>query len=186
MILDITTIEKCIISTLKDFIKFASIYNLSVDIINTYNHPYMSKYTVDNSNIIAVQFTDIDGLFEHNSRTGVFYNNVNEFAIHFQLYFMALTSNSNKDAYERLMLLYALFSDFLHDSATQSFTFTPEDNCDYQKNLKFHIRHTTNMQNNGLLDVNSNHSKSTYCLSQGFIANIQIKEEKVKEQNNAI
>ncbi|WP_038358851.1 DUF764 family protein [Borrelia hispanica] len=184
MILDITTVEKCLISTLKEFIKFASIYNLDVGIINTYNHPYMSQYTINNSNIIAVHFNNIDGLFNHNSRTGVFYNNVNEFAINFQLYFMALTNNSNKDAYERLMLLYTLFSDFLYDFATQSFTFTPEDN-DYQINLKFYIHHTTNMQNNGLLDINSNHSNLTYCLSQGFRANIQIEEEKIKEKNNA-
>ncbi|UPA10177.1 DUF764 family protein (plasmid) [Borrelia nietonii YOR] len=182
MILDITTIKQSLISVLKDFTKFASIHKLDVDIINTHNHPYMSEHTVKKPNILAIKFENLEGLFNHNLRTGSFYKNVNEFGICFQIYFMAF-ANVNKNAYKRLMSLYTLFSDFLHDLGTQRFTFKPEEGIStHEIELKFYIYATTNMQNSGLIDIESNYSKLAYSASCGFKANVQVKENQIKEE----
>ncbi|MCD2373470.1 DUF764 family protein, partial [Borreliella burgdorferi] len=65
----------------KGFKAYATENNFECDIINTYNHPYLSKITAASSNIIALKFDGTENLFDHNSRAGVFYENALEFSI---------------------------------------------------------------------------------------------------------
>ncbi|QBK64120.1 DUF764 family protein, partial (plasmid) [Borrelia miyamotoi] len=68
MILDIYTLQKYIISILQKFKEF--IYSdFDIQIINTYNHPYISKLTVEKCNILVIKFDNVDDLFKHNMRT---------------------------------------------------------------------------------------------------------------------
>ncbi|QTL83999.1 DUF764 family protein [Borrelia miyamotoi] len=94
MILDIYNIQKYIITILKNFKEFVTQFDIQV--INTYNHPYMSKLTVDNENVLVIKFDNVEGLFNHNMRTGAFYDNVNEmtYALYtvFHLFYTKQTS----------------------------------------------------------------------------------------------
>ncbi|XAV46600.1 DUF764 family protein (plasmid) [Borrelia miyamotoi] len=91
MIIDIYNIQKYIITILKNFKEFVTQFDIQV--INTYNHPYMSKLTVDNENVLVIKFDNVEGLFNHNMRTGAFYDNVNEMSMLFTLYFICFIQN---------------------------------------------------------------------------------------------
>ncbi|WP_024654662.1 DUF764 family protein [Borrelia hispanica] len=177
MILDIDKIQKYIIIIVKKFKELVSEFD--IEIINTYNHPYMSQLTVKKQNVLVIKFDNVEGLFTHNSRTGAFYDNVNEFSIFFMLYFINFINNeSERITYSRNMKLYELFSDFLHDSQSHKFTIDSSD--EYNILLNIFIYNVSNLNQSGFVKLNSNHNNLAYCSSCTFKTNLQI-IEKLKE-----
>lgn len=178
MLLNIYTLQKYIISILQKFKEFAQEFD--IQIINTYNHPYMAKLAVEKCNILVIKFDNVDGLFNHNMRTGAFYDNINELSILFTLYFICFINNTtDKHAYTRVLGLYSHFSDFLYNGDTHKFSIT---NDEYTTLLKAYIYSTSNLNQSGFLKLNSNHESLAYCASSSFKANIQIIEVP-KEKN---
>ncbi|WP_024653623.1 DUF764 family protein, partial [Borrelia persica] len=111
-----------------------------------------------------IKFDNVDGLFKHNSRTGAFYDNVNEFSIFFMLYFICfIHDESERTTYSRNMKLYTLFSDFLHDSQSHKFTIDSSD--EYNILLNIFIYNASSLNQGGFLKLNSNHNNLAYCSS---------------------
>ncbi|AHH05956.1 Putative cytosolic protein (plasmid) [Borrelia miyamotoi FR64b] len=179
MILDIYTLQKYIISILQKFKEF--IYSdFDIQIINTYNHPYISKLTVEKCNILVIKFDNVDDLFKHNMRTGAFYDNVNELGVLFTLYFICFIQNdTDKNAYTRVLGLYSLFSDFLYSAKPYEFSIK---NDEYTTLLNIYIYSTSNLNQSGTLKLNSNHESLAYCASNSFKANVQIIETPTKDK----
>lgn len=152
---------------------------ISLDVINTYNHPYLiQNINTQESNIIAFKFVSEDGLFKHNSHCGTFYDNICEFYINFQIFIISLVLNSNDpDAYNRMLILYSLFREFLHNRVNK-YTLKDAHEFSYTKHLRIYIRPTSNMQNAGLITLKTKHSNSAYSASASFKAGIQISERK--------
>ncbi|QTL84219.1 DUF764 family protein [Borrelia miyamotoi] len=172
MILDIYNIQKYIITILKNFKEFVTQFDIQV--INTYNHPYMSKLTVDNENVLVIKFDNVEGLFNHNMRTGAFYDNVNEMSILFTLYFICFIQNKpQKNAYTRVLELYSQFSDFLYYGKQNTFII---DSNEYITLINIYIYNTSNLNQSGALKLHSTHESLAYCASSSFKANVQIIE----------
>ncbi|WAZ72717.1 DUF764 family protein (plasmid) [Borrelia miyamotoi] len=181
MILDIYTLQKYIISILQKFKEF--IYSdFDIQIINTYNHPYISKLTVEKCNILVIKFDNVDDLFKHNMRTGVFYDNVNELGVLFTLYFICFIQNdTDKNAYTRVLEIYSHFSDFLYNGDTHKFSIDADE---YTTLINIYIYSTSNLNQSGFLKLNSNHESLAYCASSLFKANIQIIETPTKDKGH--
>ncbi|AHH05697.1 DUF764 family protein (plasmid) [Borrelia miyamotoi] len=180
MILDIYTLQKYIISILQKFKEVA--HEFDIQIINTYNHPYISKLTVEKCNILVIKFDNVDDLFKHNMRTGAFYDNVNELGIFFTLYFICFTQNdTDKNAYTRVLEIYSHFSDFLYNGDTHKFSIDADE---YTTLINIYIYSTSNLNQSGFLKLNSNHESLAYCASSLFKANIQIIETPTKDKGH--
>ncbi|UPA16755.1 DUF764 family protein (plasmid) [Borrelia coriaceae] len=184
MILNIKVIHTCLLDYLKSFKEVIKNLGINLDIIHTYNHPYMSKHTTKLENICAVKFENIDNLLIPNSRCGEFYSNVNEFSLHFQIFILSQVINSqDRDSYYTMLQIYSLLTDFIYEN-TCKLTLEQEEDDKYSVQVNLYIYPTTNMQNSGLIKINSNYSNVAYCCSQNFKANAQI-IQKLKEANIA-
>ncbi|ACN92403.1 DUF764 family protein [Borreliella burgdorferi] len=164
----------------KGFKAYATENNFECDIINTYNHPYLSKITAASSNIIALKFDGTENLFDHNYRAGVFYENALEFSINFQIYTIAIVLNAKDfDANSRMLMLYSMLSDFLHNKA-HKYTL-PSLQPEYINKINFYIYPTSNMQTVGLIDLGTKYSNHAYSASIAFNASVKaieiLKEE---------
>ncbi|UPA18617.1 DUF764 family protein [Borrelia puertoricensis] len=180
MILSTKDIHKSLISYFKNFKERTSKLALNLDLINTYNHPYMSKYTLECANIIAIKFENMDDL-TLGSRAGAFYKNVNEFVLNFQIFILSqVISSKERDAYYTMFQIYSLLSDFIYEN-THKVTLQSEDER-YLTELNFYIYPTTNMQNSGLVKIDSNYSNAAYCCNQAFKASVQVIEQLIKEE----
>ncbi|AHH10043.1 Putative cytosolic protein (plasmid) [Borrelia parkeri SLO] len=181
MILSTQNIHKSLISYFKIFKERISKLEIKLDLINTYNHPYMSKYTIQCENIIAIKFENMDDL-TLGSRAGAFYKNVNEFSLHFQIFILSQVINSkDKDAYYTMFQIYSLLSDFIYEN-TCKLTLEQEEDDKYSIRVNLYIYPTTNMQNSGLVKIDSNYSNAAYCCSQAFKANVQVIEQLIREE----
>uniref|UniRef100_UPI001C01FC8C DUF764 family protein n=1 Tax=Borreliella bavariensis TaxID=664662 RepID=UPI001C01FC8C len=86
MIVTLDSILNHLIQIFKGFKVYATENSFECDIINTYNHPYLSKITTASPNIIALKFDGTERLFDHDSKAGAFYENALEFSVNFQIY----------------------------------------------------------------------------------------------------
>ncbi|WP_458321000.1 DUF764 family protein [Borreliella burgdorferi] len=165
----------------KGFKAYATENNFECDIINTYNHPYLSKITAASSNIIALKFDGTENLFDHNSRAGAFYENALEFSLNFQIYIIAIVLNAQDfDANSRMLMLYGMLSNFLHNKAHKH-TLESQSQPEYINKINFYIYPTSNMQTVGLINLGTKYSNHAYSASIAFNASVKaieiLKEE---------
>ncbi|WP_420025155.1 DUF764 family protein (plasmid) [Borreliella yangtzensis] len=176
MILNLDTILSYLLKIFQGFKIYATENNFECDIINTYNHPYLSKITTASPNIIALKFDDTKHLFDHNSKTGAFYENALEFSIDFQVYIIVVVLNSKDfEANSRMLILYAMLSEFLHNR-THKYTLASPYQPAYVNKINFYIYPISNMQTVGLINLGTKYSNHAYSSSVAFTANVKITE----------
>ncbi|MCD2332750.1 DUF764 family protein [Borreliella americana] len=180
MIMTLDIILSYLLKIFQEFKTYATENNFECDIINTYNHPYLSKINTTSPNIIALKFDGTQNLFDHNSRNGVFYQNVLEFSFTFQIYIIAIVVNSSDfDANSRMLLLYGLLSEFLHNKAHKYILTSLQPK--YLNKINFYIYPISNMQTVGLINLGTKYSNNAYSTSVAFNASIKaieiVKEE---------
>ncbi|AYE37101.1 hypothetical protein DB313_06250 (plasmid) [Borrelia turcica IST7] len=192
MIISINAIQNYLIEFLNKFasdLRESQERAIELEVINTYNHPYLASYNPRAGNILVVKFDTIDNLFENATRAGKFYTNINEFTLNFALFFISFIVEAdlleNTDAYNNMLAIYELFSEFLYNNnyrlKLESINNTAEHS--YTTNITYYIYPTSGMQNNGLLTLDSRNSNSAYCANNAFKASVRVEEilEKTKE-----
>ncbi|WP_215536836.1 DUF764 family protein [Borreliella bavariensis] len=172
-----------LIQIFKGFKVYATENNFECDIINTYNHPYLSKITTASPNIIALKFDGTEHLFDHDSKAGAFYENVLEFSVNFQIYIIAIVLNAKDfDANSRMLILYGMLSEFLHNRV-HKYTLESQSQPEYVNKINFYIYPTSNMQTVGLINLGTKYSNHAYSASVAFNASVKaieiLKEEYV-------
>ncbi|WP_418455637.1 DUF764 family protein (plasmid) [Borreliella californiensis] len=181
MIVALDSILNHLIQIFKGFKAYAAENNFECDIINTYNHPYLSKITTTSSNIIALKFDGTEHLFDHDSRAGAFYENALEFSLNFQIYIIAIVLNAKDfDANSRMLILYGMLSKFLHNRV-HKYTLESQSQSKYLNKINFYIYPTSNMQTVGLINLGTKYSNHAYSASVAFNASVKtieiLKEE---------
>ncbi|WP_418909625.1 DUF764 family protein (plasmid) [Borreliella lanei] len=180
MIFTLDMILNHLILIFKGFKTYATENNFECDIINTYNNPYLSKITTTSPNIIALKFDGTEHLFDHNSKTGTFYENALEFSLNFQIYIIAIVLNAKDfDANSRMLILYGMLSEFLHNK-NHKYTL-PSLQPKYLNKINFYIYPTSNMQTVGLINLGTKYSNHAYSASVALNASVKaieiLKEE---------
>ncbi|ABH02366.1 conserved hypothetical protein (plasmid) [Borreliella afzelii PKo] len=181
MIVTLDSILNHLIRIFKGFKVYAPENNFECDIINTYNHPYLSKITTTSPNIIALKFDGTEHLFDHDSKVGTFYENTLEFSVNFQIYIIVVVLNSKDfDANSRMLILYGMLSDFLHNRV-HKYTLENQSQPEYVNKINFYIYLTSNMQTVGLINLGTKYSNHAYSASVAFNASVKtieiLKEE---------
>lgn len=188
MLMNLSFYKKGLLKIFSDFVLFTKEYNLPCEIVLTENHPYLSKYTLKNPNLIVFSIGNFEEVTAHDSRSGVFYRNVNEFCLNFEVFFFSFKLlGTNDKPSDSVLDLYGLFTDYLHD-ASRSFIIIVDIDENYELKTKYFIHTVSNMLNSGLLKINSNYSDVCYSVNQAFMASIQsceLLKEKVKGGINA-
>lgn len=188
MLMNLSFYKKGILKIFSNFNFFASKYNLDCDIILSDNHPYLSKYTLNNPNLVVFSIGDFNDLTANDSRGGPFYTNSNEFCFNFEVFLFSFKlSGKNEKPNDSVLNLYGLFTDYLYD-AHNSFIVVVDKDDKYSVKTKYFIHTVSNMLNSGLLRINSNYSDVCYSVNQSFMASVQSYEFlKLKPQgdNNA-
>ncbi len=106
MIVTLDVILNHLIKIFKGFKTYATENNFECEIMNTYNHPYLSKITTASPNIVALKFDGTQHLFNHDCKPGAFYENALEFSLDFQIYIIAVVLNAKDfDANSRMLML---------------------------------------------------------------------------------
>ncbi|WP_417861685.1 DUF764 family protein [Borreliella andersonii] len=180
MIVTLDTILNYLLKIFQGFKAYATENNFECDIINTYNHPYLSKITTTSPNIIALKFDSTQHLFDHNCKTGEFYENTLEFSLHFQIYIIAIVLNDKEfEANSRMLKLYDMLSKFLHNKVHKYTLANLQPK--YLNKINFYIYPTSNMQTVGLINLGTKYSNHAYSASIAFNASIKaieiLKEE---------
>ncbi|WP_418456620.1 DUF764 family protein [Borreliella lusitaniae] len=181
MIVTLDTIVNNLIRIFKGFKAYATENHFECDIINTYNHPYLSKITTTSPNIIALKFDGTQHLFDHNCKTGAFYENALEFSLNFQIYVIAIVLNDKDfDANSRMLMLYGMLIEFLHNRA-HKYTLSSTHQSKYVNKINFYIYPTSNMQTVGMINLGTKYSNHAYSASVAFNASVKaievLKEE---------
>ncbi|AJY73195.1 DUF764 family protein [Borreliella afzelii] len=181
MIVTLDSILNHLIRIFKGFKVYATENNFECDIINTYNHPYLSKITTTSPNIIALKFDGTEHLFDHDCKTGAFYENALEFSVNFQIYIIVVVLNAKDfDANSRMLILYGMLSDFLHNRV-HKYTLENQSQPEYVNKINFYIYPTSNMQTVGLINLGTKYSNHAYSASVAFNASVKtieiLKEE---------
>ncbi|WP_418909496.1 DUF764 family protein (plasmid) [Borreliella sinica] len=176
MIITLDIIVNHLIQIFRAFKAYATENNFECDIINTYNHPYLSKITTASSNIIALKFDGTENLFDHNSKAGAFYENALEFSLNFQIFIIAVVLNAKDfDANSRMLILYSMLSEFLHNK-THKYTLENQSQPEYVSKINFYIYPTSNMQTVGLVNLGTKYSNHVYSASAAFNASVKATE----------
>ncbi|WP_187983587.1 DUF764 family protein [Borreliella bavariensis] len=172
-----------LIQIFKGFKAYATENNVECDIINTYNHPYISKIITASPNIIALKFDGTEHLFNHASKAGAFYENALEFSVNFQIYIIVVALNAKDfDANSRMLILYGMLSEFLHNRV-HKYTLESQSQPEYVNKINFYIYPISNMQTVGLINLGTKYSNHAYSASVAFNASVKaieiLKEEYV-------
>lgn len=176
MIITLDIIVNHLIQIFKAFKAYAIENNFECDIINTYNHPYLSKITTTSPNIIALKFDGTEHLFDHNCKTGVFYENALEFSLNFQIFIISIVLNAKDfDANSRMLILYGMLSEFLHNRA-HKYTLESQSQPEYFSKINFYIYPISNMQTVGLINLGTKYSNHAYSASVAFNASVKATE----------
>ncbi len=147
-----------LIQIFKGFKAYAIENNFECDIINTHNHPYLSKITTASPNIIALKFDGTEHLFDHDSKAGAFYANALEFSVNSPIYIIAIVLNAKDfDANSRMLILYGMLSEFLHNRV-HKYTLESQSQPEYVNKINFYIYPTSNMQTVGLINLGTKYS----------------------------
>ncbi|WP_215535907.1 DUF764 family protein [Borreliella bavariensis] len=173
MIVTLDSILNHVIQIFKGFKAYAIENNFKCDIINTYNHPYLSKITTASPNIIALKFNGTEHLFDYDSRAGAFYENALEFSVNFQIYIIVVVLNAKDfDANSRMLILYGMLSEFLHNRV-HKYTLENQSQPEYVNKINFYIYPTSNMQTVGLINLGTKYSNHAYSASVAFNASVK-------------
>uniref|UniRef100_UPI003B216474 DUF764 family protein n=1 Tax=Borreliella yangtzensis TaxID=683292 RepID=UPI003B216474 len=176
MIVTLDVILNHLIKIFKGFKTYATENNFECEIMNTYNHPYLSKITTASPNIVALKFDSTQHLFNHDCRPGAFYENALEFSLDFQIYIIAVVLNAKDfDANSRLLILYSMLSDFLH-TRVHKYTLESQSQPEYISKINFYIYPTSNMQTVGLVNLGTKYSNHAYSASIAFNASVKATE----------
>ncbi|WP_210360319.1 DUF764 family protein [Borreliella garinii] len=176
MIVTLDVILNHLIKIFKGFKTYATENNFECEIMNTYNHPYLSKITTASPNIIALKFDGTQNLFDHNSRNGEFYQNVLEFNFNFQIYVIAIVLNARDfDANSRMLVLYGLLSEFMHNKI-HNYTLSSPHQSEYITKISFYIYPISNMQTVGMITLGTKYSNHAYSSSVACNASVKVIE----------
>ncbi|WP_210362492.1 DUF764 family protein [Borreliella garinii] len=176
MIVTLDIIVNYLLKIFQGFKSYAALNDFECDIINTYNHPYLSKITTASPNIIAFKFDGTQNLFDHNSKTGAFYKNALEFSVNFQIYIIAIVLNDRDfDANSRMLVLYGLLSEFMHKK-THNYALSNPHQSEYVTKISFYIYPISNMQTVGLINLGTKYSNHAYSVSGAFNASVKATE----------
>ncbi|WP_418909440.1 DUF764 family protein (plasmid) [Borreliella sinica] len=176
MIITLDILVNYLIQIFKGFKAHATENNFECDIINTYNHPYLSKITTASPNIVALKFDGTENLFNHNSKAGAFYENALEFSLNFQIYIIAIVLNAKDfEANSRMLILYSMLSEFLHNRV-HKYTLESQSQPEYVSKINFYIYPTSNMQTVGLVNLGTKYSNHAYSASIAFNASVKATE----------
>ncbi|WKC77567.1 DUF764 family protein (plasmid) [Borreliella turdi] len=151
---------------------------IELEILNTYNHPYLEKFATNTSNLIVLKSESFEGLTPRNLRGRNFCKTSNEFRLRFSLYFLSFTLlNAHRDSYENICKVYEHFLEFLHENRFR-FKFTKKLDDGSYLLLTYYLCSISNLNNDGLLGVSNMRSNMCFSFNQIFVANIQaLKQE---------
>ncbi|WP_425337174.1 DUF764 family protein [Borreliella tanukii] len=173
MIVTLDVILNHLIKIFKGFKTYATENNFECEIMNTYNHPYLSKITTASPNIVALKFDGTQHLFDHNCNLGTFYENALEFSLDFQIYIIAVVLNAKDfEANSRMLMLYSMLSKFLHNK-DHKYTLESQSQPEYIRKINFYIYPTSNMQTVGMINLGTKYSNHAYSASVAFNASVQ-------------
>ncbi|MCD2332821.1 DUF764 family protein [Borreliella americana] len=176
MIVTLDTSLNYLLKIFKEFKTYAIQNDFECEVINTYNHPYLSKINTTSPNIIALKFDGTQNLFDHNSRNGAFYQNVLEFSFTFQIYVIAIVLNARDfDANSRMLVLYGLLSEFMHNK-THNYTLSNPYQSEYVTKISFYIYPISNMQTVGMITLGTKYSNHAYSSSVACNASVKVIE----------
>lgn len=174
MIVGLNESVQFLIKILTKFKEFLDLKEIELEILNTYNHPYLEKFATNTSNLIVLKSESFEGLTPRNLRGRNFCKTSNEFRLRFSLYFLSFTVlKAYKHSYESVCRVYEHFLEFLHENRFR-FEFTKElDNGSYLL-LTYYLSSISDLNNDGLLGVSNMRSNMFFSFNQIFVANIQV------------
>ncbi|WP_210377317.1 DUF764 family protein [Borreliella garinii] len=176
MIVTLDIILSHLIQIFRGFKAYAALNNFECDIINTYNHPYLSKITTASPNILALKFDGTEHLFSHNCKPDAFYENSLEFSVNFQIYIIAIVLNDNDfDANSRMLILYGMLSEFLHNKVHE-YILESQSQPEYISKINFYIYPASHMQTVGIINLGTKYSNYAYSASVAFNASVKATE----------
>ncbi|AJA90729.1 hypothetical protein OY14_04580 (plasmid) [Borreliella chilensis] len=174
MILGLTESVQFLIKILTAFKEYLNLKGIELEILNTYNHPYLEKFATNVNNLIVLKSESFEGLTPRNLNGSSFCSSSNEFRLRFSLYFLSFTLlKACQDSYNSMYKVYEHFLEFLHENRFR-FEFKKElENGSYLL-LTYYLCSISNLNNDGLLGVSNRHSNMCFSSNQIFVANIQV------------
>ncbi|WP_215538811.1 DUF764 family protein [Borreliella bavariensis] len=177
MIVGLNESVQVLIKILTKFKQYLELKEIELEIVNTYNHPYLEKFSTNVSNLIVLKSESFEGLTPRNLGSRNLFKTSNEFRLRFSLYFLSFTFlKTYKDSYETVCKVYEHFLEFLHENRFW-FEFRKEFGCDSYLLLTYYIYSISNLNNDGLLGVSNRISNMCFSFNQIFVANIQALEQ---------
>ncbi|MCD2409480.1 DUF764 family protein [Borreliella burgdorferi] len=174
MIIGLNESVQFLIKILTNFKKYLYLKEIELEILNTYNHPYLEKFTTNTSNLLVLKSESFEGLTPRNLRGRNSCKEFNEFRLRFSLYFLSFVLfKAYKDSYENICKVYEHFLEFLHENRFK-FEFTKELEGDSYLLLTYYLCSISNLNNDGLLGVSNMHANMCFSFNQIFVANIQV------------
>ncbi|WP_210376589.1 MULTISPECIES: DUF764 family protein [Borreliella] len=179
MIVGLNESVQFLIQILTKFKKYLDLKEIELEILNTYNHPYLEKFATNASNLIVLKSESFEGLTPRNLRGRNFCKTSNEFRLRFSLYFLSFTLlKAYRDSYESVCKVYEHFLEFLYENKFR-FDFIKELEGDYCLLLTYYLCSLSNLNNDGLLGVSNMHSNMCFSFNQIFLANIQVIKQEI-------
>ncbi|SCW38712.1 protein of unknown function [Borreliella japonica] len=174
MIVGLNESLQFLIKILTKFKKYLDLKEIELEILNTYNHPYLEKFTTNVSNLIVLKSESFEGLTPRNLRGRNFCKISNEFRLRFSLYFLSFTLlKAYRNSYESMCKVYEHFLEFLHENRFR-FEFVKELESGSCLLLTYYLCSISNLNNDGLLGVSNMQSNMCFSFNQIFVANIQV------------
>ncbi|WKC75726.1 DUF764 family protein [Borreliella valaisiana] len=179
MIVGLNESVQFLIQILTKFKKYLDLKEIELEILNTYNHPYLEKFATNASNLIVLKSESFEGLTPRNLRGRNFCKTSNEFRLRFSLYFLSFTLlKAYRDSYESVCKVYEHFLEFLYENKFR-FDFVKELEGGYCLLLTYYLCSLSNLNNDGLLGVSNMHSNMCFSFNQIFLANIQVIKQEI-------
>ncbi|WPM06399.1 DUF764 family protein (plasmid) [Borreliella sinica] len=177
MIVGLNESIQFLIKILTKFKEYLVLREIELEILNTYNHPYLEKFATNTNNLIVLKSESFEGLAPRNLRGRNSGETSNEFRLRFSLYFLSFTLfKAYRDSYESMCKVYEHFLEFLHKNRFR-FDFIKElENSSYLL-LTYYLSSISNLNNDGLLGVSNMQSNMCFSFNQIFVANIQVLEQ---------
>ncbi|WKC84928.1 DUF764 family protein [Borreliella lusitaniae] len=174
MIVGLNESVQFLIQILTKFKKYLELKEIELEILNTYNHPYLEKFATNTNNLIVLKSESFEGLTPRSLSGRNFSKTSNEFRLRFSLYFLSfILLKAYRDSYERICKAYEHFLDFLHENRFK-FEFTKELESGSFVLLTYYLCSISDLNNDGLLGVSNMQSNMCFSFNQIFIANIQV------------
>ncbi|WKC79407.1 DUF764 family protein [Borreliella tanukii] len=179
MIVGLNESVQFLIQILTKFKQYLELKEIELEILNTYNHPYLEKFATTTSNLIVLKSESFEGLTPRNLRGRNFCKTSNEFRLRFSLYFLSFTLlKAYRDSYESMCKVYEHFLEFLYENKFR-FEFVKELESGYCLLLTYYLCSISNLNNDGLLGVSNMKSNLCFSLNQIFLANIQVVKQEM-------